>query len=73
MTGSIDGFPADGSQVELLIFHCQMECFGSVKVLEVIANSGQTPLLGVCLLMAKEIRIDSTNQCLTPKPKRAAF
>jgi hypothetical protein len=51
-----------------------MECFGSVKVLEVIANSGQTPLLGVGLLMAKEIRIDSTNLDLTlePKPKRSA-
>ncbi len=73
VTGSIDGFLADGSQVELSTFHCQTECFGRIKDLEVIAKSGQTPLLGVGLLIAKELRIDSTNQCLTPKPKRSAF
>ncbi len=72
VTGSIDGVLADGSQVELSTFHCQLEWFGRVKDLEAIANAGQTPLLGIGLLLAKELRIDFTNLDLTlePKPKR---
>ena len=50
VTGSIDGVLADGSQVELSTYHCQLNWFGRVRDLEVIANSGQTPLLGVGLL-----------------------
>jgi hypothetical protein len=45
--------------------HCQLKWFGLVRDLEVIANSGQTPLLGVGLLLAKELRIDYTNLELT--------
>jgi clan AA aspartic protease len=60
VTGSIDGVLADGSQVELSTYHCQLNWFGRVRDLEVIANSGQTPLLGVGLLPAKELRVDYT-------------
>ena len=72
VTGSIDGVLADGSQVELSTYHCQLKWFGRVKDLEVIANSGQTPLLGIGLLLAKELRVDYTNLELTlkQKPKR---
>jgi clan AA aspartic protease len=70
VTGSIDGILADGSQVELSTFHCQLEWFGRVKDLEVIANAGQTPLLGIGLLLAKELRIDFTNLELTLEPKQ---
>ena len=72
VTGSIDGVLADGSQIELSTYHCQLEWFGGVRDLEVIANSGQTPLLGVGLLLAKELRVDYTNLELTLelKPKR---
>jgi clan AA aspartic protease len=72
VTGSIDGVLADGSQVELSTYHCQLDWFGRVRDLEVIANSGQTPLLGVGLLLAKELRVDYTNLELTLelKPKR---
>ena len=73
VTGSIDGVLADGSQVELSTYHCQLKWFGRIRDLEVIANSGQTPLLGVGLLLAKELRIDYTNLELTLelKPKQA--
>jgi clan AA aspartic protease len=72
VTGSIDGVLADGSQVELSTYHCQLNWFGRIRDLEVIANSGQTPLLGVGLLLAKELRVDYTNLELTLelKPKR---
>lgn len=69
VTGSIDGVLADGSQVELSTYHCQLNWFGRVRDLEVIANAGQTPLLGVGLLLAKELRIDYTNLELTLEPK----
>ncbi len=65
VTGSIDGVLADGSQVELSTYHCQLNWFGRVRDLEVIANSGQAPLLGVSLLLAKELRVDYTNLELT--------
>ncbi len=70
--GSIDGILADGSQVELSTYLCQLSWFGRVKDLQVIANSGQTPLLGVGLLLAKELCVAYTNleQTLEPKPKR---
>lgn len=75
VTGSIDGILADGSQVELSTYHCQLDWFGRNRDLEVIANSGQTPLLGVGLLLAKELNIDYTNLELTLelKPKRTTL
>jgi clan AA aspartic protease len=73
-TGSLDGVLADGSQVELTTYHCQLTWFGRIRELEVIANSGQTPLLGVGLLLAKELCVDYTNLelSLELKPKYAA-
>ena len=56
VTGSIDGALADGSRVEISTYQCQLNWF---------ANSGQTPLLGVGLLLAKELRVDYTNLELT--------
>jgi predicted aspartyl protease len=75
ITGSIDGVLADGSGIELSTYHCELEWFGKLRALEVIANSGQTPLLGVGLLLAKELRVDYSNLelTLTLKPKRAGL
>lgn len=56
---------ADGSQVELSTYYCQLEWFGRIRELEVIANSGQPPLLSVGLLLAKKLPIDYTNLELT--------
>ncbi len=73
ITGSIDGVLADGSAIELSTYHCELDWFGKRRSLEVIANLGQTPLLGVGLLLAKELRVDYSNLelTLTLKPKRA--
>lgn len=60
-TGSLDGVLADGSQVELTTYHCQLNWFGRIRNLEVIANSGKIALLGVGLLLAKELCVDYTN------------
>ncbi len=38
---------ADGSEVELETYTCQLEWFGAWQSIEIIANTGQYPLLGV--------------------------
>ncbi len=67
-SGTIDGVLADGTQTVLTTYHCEIQWFGVKRSLEVIANSGSNPLLGVGLLLAKELRIDYTNLTLTLRP-----
>jgi clan AA aspartic protease len=67
-TGTVDGVLADGTQVLLATYHCEIEWFGKSRSLEVIANDGEMPLLGVGLLLAKELRIDYTNLTLSISP-----
>ena len=69
-SGTVDGILADGSQTVLTTYHCEIDWFGRIRNLEVIANSGMTPLLGVGLLLAKELVVDYTNLLLTLRPKQ---
>ena len=69
-SGTVDGILADGSQTVLTTNHCEIDWFGRIRNLEVIANSGTTPLLGVGLLFAKELVVDYTNLLLTLRPKQ---
>ncbi|MEI8018841.1 MAG: hypothetical protein WCH39_11630 [Schlesneria sp.] len=68
VSGSIDGILADGSQTELNTYHCQLRWFGRDRNLEVIANDGEVPLLGVGLLLGRELRIDYTNLMVSLEP-----
>ena len=72
VSGSVDGILADGSQTELKTYHCRLRWFGRERPLEVIVSNGEVPLLGVGLLLAKELRVDYTNLVvtLTPSLKR---
>ena len=67
-SGSIDAVLADGSQTELNTYSCVIEWFGTERNLEVIANDGDYPLLGVGLLLGLELRVDSRNLKLTLEP-----
>lgn len=49
---------ADGSKVQLDAYTCLLNWFGEWKRIEVVVNQGQFPLLGVGLLMDRELRID---------------
>ncbi len=69
-SGTVDGILADGSQTVLTTYHCEIDWFCRIRNLEVIANSGTTPLLGVGLLLAKELIVDYTNLLLTLRPKQ---
>jgi len=70
-SGSIDAVLADGSQVQLDTYSCKIRWFGRERNLEVIANDGEFPLLGVGLLLGRELRIDFANLTLSllPSPK----
>lgn len=55
-SGSVDAILADGSQIEASTYTCFVAWFGERRRLEVIANDGNYPLLGVGLLLGLELR-----------------
>ena len=55
-SGSVDAILADGSQIEAKTYTCLVNWFGEERRLEVIANDGDYPLLGVGLLLGLELR-----------------
>lgn len=57
-SGSVDAILADGSQIELRTYTCHVSWFGEDRRLEVVANDGDFPLLGVGLLLGLELRVN---------------
>jgi clan AA aspartic protease len=55
----------DGSETMLHTYTCLIEWFAQVKQIEVIANAGQFPLLGVGLLRGCTLTVDYASQTLT--------
>ncbi|MBC8869509.1 MAG: hypothetical protein H8E44_08830 [Planctomycetes bacterium] len=55
-SGSVDAILADGSQIEVKTYTCLVNWFGEERRLEVVANEGDYPLLGVGLLLGLEMR-----------------
>jgi clan AA aspartic protease len=49
---------ADGTQVVLDTFSCVIDWFGRERVVEVVENDGNLPLLGVGLLWERKLEID---------------
>ena len=56
-SGTLKAILADGSEVALLRYTCMVDWFGEDRELEVLANDGEYPLLGVGLLIGRELRI----------------
>lgn len=48
---------ADGSEVALQRYVCLINWFGKERELEVVANNGEYPLLGVGLLVGYDLHI----------------
>jgi clan AA aspartic protease len=67
-SGSVDAVLADGSQVELKTYTCFVSWFGAERRLEVVANMGDYPLLGVGLLLGLELRANYRTMALTLSP-----
>ena len=55
---------ADGTAVVLETFECEIAWFGQWRRVEVIANEGQLPLLGVGLLRGRKLMVDYQNNAL---------
>jgi len=49
---------ADGTQVVLESYSCLIDWFGDWRMVEVIKNEGQFPLLGVGLLHDRRVEVD---------------
>lgn len=49
---------ANGSDIQLETYTCLLEWFDEWKRIEVVANQGQYPLLGVGLLLDHDLHID---------------
>jgi len=58
LSGTVGAVLADGSQVAMRTYQCFIDWFDGVRRLEVVANEGECPLLGVGLLFDRELRID---------------
>lgn len=56
---------ADGSKVTMETFVCFVDWFGSRLPLQVIANEGRFPLLGMGLLEQRVLHIDYANKKLS--------
>jgi clan AA aspartic protease len=64
-SGSVDAILADGSAILVTTYTCLLNWFGEVRQLEVIANQGEQPLLGVGLLLGLELSINYRSLKLT--------
>lgn len=52
---------ADGNEVTLESYTCLLDWFGDQQAVEVIANNGQMPLLGIGLLIGHRLVVDYKN------------
>lgn len=57
-SAAINATLADGSAVVLETFQCLINWFGDWRAVEVIANAGRLPLLGIGLLQDRKLTVD---------------
>jgi len=67
-SGSVDAVLADGSQIELATYSCRIRWLDEERHLEVIANDGEVPLVGVGLLWGSQLCIDYVNHTVSLAP-----
>ena len=58
LTGTVSAVLADGSRTAMTTYECFVHWFGEWRRLDVVANEGATSLLGIGLLLERELRID---------------
>jgi clan AA aspartic protease len=56
-SGTVKAILADGSEVALKTYACLIDWFGEQRDLEVVANEGEYPLLGVGWLLGLDLHI----------------
>jgi clan AA aspartic protease len=65
LSGTVAAVLADGSQVAMKTYRCFIHWFDELRRLEVVASEGECPLLGVGLLLDRELRIDYQSREIT--------
>lgn len=65
LTGTVSAVLADGSQVVLRTYECVIAWIDGSMRLEVVANEGTCPLLGVGLLLERRLLIDYRSKLIT--------
>ncbi len=64
-SAGIDARLADGNSVTLESFTCLLDWFDNERAIEVIANDGEYPLLGIGLLIGHRLIVDYTQLTVT--------
>ncbi len=64
-SGTLKAILADGSEVVLQRYTCLIDWFGEERDLEVVANDGEYPLLGVGLLVGCDLHISYRSGMIT--------
>lgn len=64
-SGTVKGILADGSEIALKRYACLIDWFDEERELEVVANEGEFPLLGVALLVGHDLHISYRSADLT--------
>lgn len=64
-SAGIDARLADGSSVTLESYTCVLDWFDKERMIEVIANDGEYPLLGIGLLIGHRLVVDYTQLTVT--------
>jgi clan AA aspartic protease len=57
-SAAVSALLADGTTAVLETFHCQIAWIDGEREIEVIANNGRLPLLGIGLLRGRRLTID---------------
>jgi len=65
LTGTVSAVLADGSPVVMKTYECFVPWFDDLRRLEVVANRGECPLLGVGLMLDRELSIDYRSKWIT--------
>ena len=65
LTGTVSAVLADGSEAVMKTYRCFIQWFDDLRRLEVVANQGEHALLGVGLLLDRELRIDYRSRAVT--------
>ena len=66
-SGTLKAILADGSEIALQRYTCLIDWFGENRDIEVVANDGEYPLLGVGLLVGYDLRISYRSGRITIK------
>lgn len=64
-SGTVTATLADGSKVTLTRYACLIDWFDQTRELEVVANEGEFPLLGVGLLLGYDLHVSYRRRELT--------